>query len=138
MGTLKLLIGIIAAALPLPAWENETERLAWWTKLGPNVTALIAVLAAQFKATGRAAIQLPDGTELVLADSGKCCCVDADGIEVRLGDIADEEWVVAVGPEKWGDGKFMEMFMKLLPYIIQILPLFLEPKPEPKPEPGVL
>ena len=31
-------------------------------------------------------------------------------------------------PTKLGDGAILAMLMKLLPYILQILPLFLEPK----------
>jgi hypothetical protein len=140
MGTLRLLFDILAAALPLPVWSDEEDSGEWWAGLGPSVTALIAALVAQFKTTGRATMMLPDGTELIFADSGKCLSCDCDAVEGRLLAIPTDRWVVAVGPEKWGDGKFMEMLMKLLPYIIQILPLFLEPKPAPAPtpDPGVL
>jgi hypothetical protein len=58
------------------------------------------------------------------------------------GTITEADVVAALeaNPEAWGDGKFLELLKQLLPLIIQILPLFLEPapKPEPAPQPPVV
>ena len=138
MSALVLLIGLLAMAFPLPDWMNETTRLEWWNKLGPKATGLIAALVEQFKATGRAVLPLPDGTELILAESGKCLSYAPGIVEARLRAIPAEQWAAAVGPQAWGDGQFLELLIQLLPIIAQWLPYFLKPEPAPAPEPQVL
>lgn len=55
-----------------------------------------------------------------------------------VGAISEAEALAAIEaecPEAWGDGRFLELLKQLLPIILQILPLFLEPSPAPEPQP---
>jgi len=132
MNLLLLIVEVVKSALPLPDWTDKTAVEKWLAGLNKPLAALISGMVAQFKTTGRIALVLPDGGTVVLADSGRCMAVEPDAVA---------ETIVASDPEAWGDGKWLEMLKMLkmlLPIILQILPLFLEPKPAPTPDPDVV
>jgi len=126
MNLLLLIVEVVKSALPLPDWKDKTAVEKWLADTNGPLAVLIAGMVAQFKTTGRIALVLPDGGTVVLADSGRCMAVEPDAVA---------ETIVASDPEAWGDGKWLEMLKMLLPIILQILPLFLEPGPKPKPAP---
>ena len=121
------LLALIAAALPLPAFADAAAVKAWLSGLNPAIADLIAALVAQFKATGRIEIECPDGTVCSMAP-------DAAGVWTMAEE--DQAKLVAAAPEKFGDGKFLEIFKQFLPLILQLLPLFLKKEPDPEPTPA--
>jgi hypothetical protein len=131
MEILMLLMAVVKAAFPLPVFVDAEDINDWLGTINEPLSKLIAAMVSQFNKTGRIAMDLQDGP-LVLADSGRCLAVDQDDAAERLAlacASADD------GPEAWGDGKFLEILKMLLPIILQLLPLFLEPGPAPTPEP---
>ncbi len=132
MSLFQKLLALVSVALPLPAFSDVEAVKAWFAKLNPALADLISALANQFKLQGFAAIELPNGEVVTLArrkegcDGGCDCCLTPE----------DAARLTSAMPGKWGDGKFLEIIQKLLPIILQILPIFLEPKPSPEPSPA--
>lgn len=129
MNLLLLIFAVFKAGLPLPKFSDAADVQNWLGSLNEPLSELIAAMVSQFTATGRIVIDLPDGP-LVLADSGRCLAVDPSKAAERIAAAG-----VAADPAAWGDGKFLEILKMLLPIILQILPLFLEPEPGPDPQP---
>ncbi len=151
MNLLVLILGLLRNVFPLPAFKDRDAVLEWLHRLESHAADLITAIVAQFGATGRVTIPLPDGSELGLVDYGRCMPIDTGAVEERLRAIPEAYWnqwqeeywnqgkVVANDAEAWGDGKFLHMFMALLPYLIKFLPFFLGPQPTPEPpEPPVV
>jgi hypothetical protein len=137
MNLLLKLIAILRVALPLPDVADAAAFIAWWNGLGPAVQEIIVALVDQFKTSGRVTLPLPDGTELILADSGRCMNYALGVVEAKLRAVPAEQWIAMVGPQAWGDGKFLQLFIQLVTQLLPIiLPFFLTPTPTP--EPGVL
>ncbi len=143
MNLLVLILSLLRNVFPLPAFKDRDAVLEWLHRLESHAADLITAIVAQFQATGRVAIPLPDGSELVLVESGQCMAIDPGAVKERLRAIPEDQWKRAVDhagisgsaidAEAWGDGKFLDMFMALLPYLIKFLPFFLGPQPTPEP-----
>lgn len=118
------LLAVLKAALPIPTLTDVDALLAWWNGLGPSAVAFIAAIAEQLYATGRVAIELPTGTIVTMVQ-------DASGQFV----MAEEEQALlcAAAPDVVGaNGELLKIFMeKVLPLLLQILPLFLDKNKAP-------
>jgi len=129
MELFQRLLTIVSAALPLPAFGDKEAVLAWLDPLGDPLADLITLIATQLQADGFVDVILPTGevAQIVLGLDGVARMSDEH--QVRLGQ--------ALGTDDEGlpraDGKWRELFKKLLPFLLQILPFFLEPNPEPEP-----
>lgn len=130
------LVALFRIAFPLPAWTDKTTVTEWLENMAPAIADLLASFLTQYQTTGSAELSLPtgatisifeglDGKPTMTADHAGMLC---EACCASLTSEADEL------PEKIGDGKILEMLMKLMPLILQILPLFLA-TPAPKPEP---
>ena len=119
-------LALIVAALPLPVFTDPEAVKAWLGGLNASLGDLIAALVSQFQATGKVEIECPDGSVCSMAP-------DANGVWAMTDE--DQAKLVSAAPEKFGDGKFAEIFKLVLPLILQLLPLFLKKEAEPTPEP---
>ena len=99
------ILAVLKAVVPVPNWSDEASVAAWLNGLSPAAAKLIAAIAGRLNVTGDVC-----EADLLAAIEAEC-------------------------PEAWGDGRFLELLKQLLPLIIQILPLFLEPSPAPTPDP---
>lgn len=107
-----------------------------WATIVAKVGAAIAVIkdpAANYVAKFRAALALAQLLADLVPDTlGPKVVGDSQAMATALAG-ADPDTVAIVG--KLGDGKFLDMFKKLLevagPLLPLILPLFLEPTPNP-------
>jgi hypothetical protein len=126
------LLALARVTFPLPSFADAAKFLDWWNSLGPAVSEFITALAEQLNTTGKAVIELPTGAVVTLvrqADGGFSMNEE------------DKALLCTANPQAFGEGKWREIVQKLLPVLIQILPLILatdadeKKKPTPPPAP---
>jgi len=131
MDLFRKLLAIVSAALPLPAFTDKAAVDAWLDRLSEPLADLIASIAAELQAEGFVDIELPTGgvATIVVGQDGVLGMAEGQQLQLAQALSVDESGMPRVG------GKWLDLFMKLLPFILQILPFFLEPDPDPSPEP---
>lgn len=131
MDLFRKLLAIASAALPLPPFADKEAVLAWLGNLSEPLAELIASIAGELQAEGFVDIELPSGdvATIVMGSDGVACMTEGHRMQLAQALSVDESGV----PQ--ARGKWLELFMKLLPFILQILPFFLEPDPRPDPSP---
>ena len=131
MDLFRKLLVIVSACLPLPAFRDRTAVLAWLENLNEPLADLIATIANQLQAVGFVDIVLPGGVvvQIVMDAHGEAHMLQSDQVQLAQALSVDESGMPMAG------GKWLDLFMKLLPFILQILPFFLEPEPDPEPGP---
>ena len=113
MELLKLFIELAKTAFPLPTLTDKAAVAAWISKNADAFAGIVVYLKSTLDPVAE--------------------------LTSLLDDLHSNR--VGVGEEvgKWGDGEFLkkliEMMITIAPYVIQILPLFLEPAPTPDPAP---
>ena len=107
----KILVSLFQDAFPLPSFTDGKAVGTWIAGMSDEMGEIIAELAGQYAKTGTIELELPTG-EIVSCCDDDCICK-----------------LAAVDPKAWGDGKFLE-------FLIQILPFFLKKDPIPTPPPA--
>jgi hypothetical protein len=124
------LLALLKAGLPLPNFADAAATEAWLIGLAPSESALIALLVGQIKLTGSADIALPDGSVATIYERSDGTFGMAEERETALCSAAAGALEAEVGKINWA-----ALFAKIMPIILQILPLFLNVVPTPAPTP---
>lgn len=124
MSLLTKILVLIRSAFPLPTWTDKDSVQAWLYGLNAGLADLISTLGKDWAAVSWIVIPTPDGNLEVKRD--------ADG-EIRC---TLSPAVNAASDVELGDGKkIWALIQKVLPYVLQILPILLADQTQPQPEP---
>jgi hypothetical protein len=131
---LRILFAMSRAGFPLPKFTDLIEVKEWLTAIRDPEAELFVYLASQIKSNQRIALAIPGGEEIVLYEAGVYCSLDKEVLGAKLDAVDVSEF------EKLFDGSFLEWLknnlptlIEMLPYIIQVITLFLDKNPEPTP-----
>ncbi|HQU42381.1 MAG TPA: hypothetical protein PK867_06190, partial [Pirellulales bacterium] len=118
---------LIRAADPLPSFVDAAALQAWLVKIAPDLAAIVANIAAALKAHGTVAIELPNGNTVEMQRGPDGAIVMSESHQVML---------AASAPVDLPQGRWLDLIRRILPILLQLLPLFLEPAPAPTPAPA--
>lgn len=108
------IIALLRCLYPLPAFTDAGNILKWLNALSPAGSELIAFIVNQLQTKGFAEVSLPNGEAVIIRRTS--------ATEYSSHIVAS---AVAYEGDVEADGKWIALFKKMLPYIIQFLPLLI-------------